>query len=67
MNKFGERLKELRLEEGISQEELARRVDISHSAIAFWEKNEREPKLGAVITLAQYFKVSLDYIVGLED
>lgn len=67
MATFGDRLKELRIEEGISQDELAKRVKLCHSSIAFWEKNEREPKLGAVIILAKYFKVSVGYIAGVEE
>ncbi len=67
MNKFCERLKELREEAGLSQNELAKNVKISKSAIAYWENNQRVPNLDAVILLAGYFNVSLDYIAGLED
>ena len=67
MNKFSSRLKELRLEKGLSQEELARQVGLTHTAIGLWELNKRVPNLDAVIHLASFFKVSLDYIAGLED
>jgi transcriptional regulator with XRE-family HTH domain len=67
MNKFGERLKELRMEEGLSQDQLAKKVGLTHTAIGLWELNKRVPNLDAVIVLANYFKVSLDYIAGLED
>ena len=67
MNKFGERLKELRLEQGLSQDKLAELVGLSHSAIGFWETGKRIPNLDAVIILAKFFQVSLDYIAGLTD
>ncbi len=67
MSKFSERLKELRLENGLTQIQLADEVGLSDAAIGLWENNKRVPNLDAVIVLAKYFKVSLDYIAGLED
>lgn len=67
MNKFAERLKELRKEAGLSQDQLAKQVGLTHTAIGLWEQNKRTPNLDAVILLAQFFRVSLDYIAGLED
>lgn len=68
-NKFCERLKELRLEKGLSQAELSKALNnkITQSAIGLWELNKRVPNLDAVIILACYFNVSLDYIAGLEN
>lgn len=67
MSNFSERLKELRTEKGLSQSQLAKECGLTNGAIAFWELGKREPKLCAVITLARYFGVSLDYMAGLED
>ena len=67
MSKFSERLKQLRSDAGLSQETLAAAVGLTHTAIGLWEQGKREPKLEAVISLAKYFGVSLDYIAGLED
>lgn len=66
---FSKRLKELRIEKGLSQVQLSKNLDnkIVPSAIGLWERNKRVPNLDAVIMLAQYFCVSLDYIAGLED
>ena len=66
---FSKRLKELRIEKGLSQKELEKALDgkITATAIGLWELNKRVPNLDAVIILAQYFCVSLDYIAGLED
>lgn len=68
-NKFSERLKELRLEKGLSHAGLSKELNkqISASAISLWEVEKRVPNLDAVIILAEYFGVSLDYIAGLED
>ena len=67
MSKFSARLKELRLELGLSQQELAGKVGLTHTAIGLWEQGKRTPNLDAVIALAKFFGVSLDYIAGLED
>ena len=65
--KFSERLRELRKEAGLSHDELAKQVGLTHTAIGLWEQNKRVPNLEATISLARYFKVSLDYLAGLED
>ena len=64
---FGERLKELREEKGISQMELSKATGLSQSAIARWELNKSEPTGSALITLAQYFNESIDYLLGLKE
>ena len=68
-NDFASRLKELRLEKGLSQKELSKKLggQISPAAIGFWEKRTRVPNLDAVILLANYFNVSIDFLAGLED
>jgi len=47
--------------------ELALETKISKSAISFWELGERIPNAQAIITLAQFFNVSSDYLLGLSD
>ena len=68
-NRFAERLKELRTESGLTQEQLSKALNgaITPSAIGLWELKKRTPNLDAVIILAEYFGVSLDYIAGCED
>ena len=68
-NNFSKRLKKLRLEKGLSQKGLEKELEgkITATAIGLWELNKRVPNLDAVIILAKYFCVSLDYITGLED
>ena len=67
MNKFAERLKELRIEKGITQAQLAIDTHLSTGAIAFWELNQRIPNANAIIVLARYFNVSCDYLLGETD
>lgn len=67
MEKFIERLKELRLEKELSQVQLAKETGISHGAIGFWESGKRVPNALAIITLAKYFGVTSDYLLGLSD
>lgn len=67
MNKFAERLKELRLEKGSSQRTLAKETGYSQAAIARWEANMQIPNIDVAIVFAKFFGVSVDYIVGLED
>ena len=63
---FGEILKYLRLEKALSQDELAKQLDISRSAISFWENNQREPTLSNLVAIADFFGVSIDYLAGRE-
>ena len=65
-NKFGENLKILRVEKKIGQVELAHRLGVSKGIISMWENGLREPTMSSLITLAQFFGVSIDYLVGLE-
>lgn len=67
MNKFAERLKDLREEKGLSQRTLAKELGFSQSAITRWENNLQTPNIDIAIIVAKYFKVSTDYLLGLED
>ena len=64
---FAERLKDLRGEKQLGQVELAKELHVSKGIISLWENGLREPSMSSLITLALYFKVSIDYLVGLED
>lgn len=65
--KFCERLKELRQERGIGQVELARRIGVSKGIISMWEHGLREPTFSNLVSLARFFGVSIDYLVGLSE
>lgn len=61
------RLKELREEKNLTQNDIAKAINTSRPNIGRWEKGENEPSSSAVIALAQFFNVSADYLLGLED
>ena len=67
MNKFSERLKELREEKGLTQKLLGKATGISQAGIAKWETGDRSPNIEAIISLAKFFGVTTDYLVGLEN
>lgn len=61
---FGKRLAELRNNKGISQYELAARMKLSRGQIANYEQGTREPDFITLISLADFFEVSLDFLIG---
>lgn len=65
--KFKDRLRELRLANGLSQMQLANKLNISQSAIAKWELGKTEPTASAIILIAKYFHETTDYILGVSD
>lgn len=67
MEEFSKRLKELRMEENLSMRGLAKNVGVSGIAISRWERCERVPSLSVLIAFCKYFKVSPDYLCGLEN
>ncbi|UOF90845.1 helix-turn-helix domain-containing protein [Fodinisporobacter ferrooxydans] len=67
MSLFGARLRELRRNTGVSQKELANHIGVTERALRFYETGDREPTIDQLIALAQYFQVSLDYLVGRSD
>ena len=67
MSLLSKRLKELRTKRNLSQSELAKYVNISQPAINHWELGKRTPNATAIITLANYFGVTTDYLLGESD
>ena len=65
-NKFKDILKYLRMEKGVGQVELASALGVSKGIISLWENGLREPNMSSLIVLAEYFNVSIDYLVGIE-
>lgn len=58
------RLKQLRENKGLTQAELAKLVDISASSIGMYEQGRREPSKEVLLQFADFFNVSVDYILG---
>ena len=67
MIKFMNRLKELRMEKGVSQQEIGKLVNMSKMAISHWEKGHSEPSISQLILLSEFFDVTVDYLIGKTD
>ena len=63
---FSNRLRELRTQAGLTQLQLAQRLGITKSVISFYELSERAPSPDVLIRLANIFRVSTDYLLGLD-
>lgn len=64
---FSERLVSLRKSKQITQKQLAEELGISEIAVQNYESQRRKPAFDVLIALADYFEVSLDYLVGRSD
>ena len=64
MSKFQERLKELRIEKGLTQKQLAKELNVSEDSVYNWEKGRSEPSINDLIILATMLDVTIDYLVG---
>lgn len=61
---IGERIKILRNEKGIGQDEFAKIFNVSRQAYAAWESNKNEPSLDIIYKLAEYHGVTIDFLFG---
>lgn len=61
------KIKELRKECGLTQKQLAKLVHKSETAVASWEQGLSEPCVNDIRKLCEIFKVSADYLLGLEN
>lgn len=64
---IGERIKELREKQGLTQKELATFLGISDRAVGYYEKEERTPPPDMLQKIADFFDVSVDYLLGRTD
>ncbi len=64
---FSERLKELRESKKISMYNLAKQIGVSDAAVCKWENAIAEPKASNIKNLSEFFEVSSDFLLGLED
>ncbi len=63
---LGQRLKELREEAGLTQKELAQKLNIHSVTYLHYEKSQREPPLALLVEFALFYDVSVDYLLGLQ-
>ncbi len=62
-----EKLRELRKEKGVTQKVVADAIGVTKNAYANYEQGIREPSNQILVALCRYYKVSADYLLGLED
>lgn len=64
MSKFSDRFKQLRKERGLTQQGLATELGFTKSSVNMYERGEREPGLESLETIADFFNVDMDYLLG---
>ena len=64
---FSYRLKQLRENTGITQDDLAKLLNLTQSTIAYYESGRKMPTLENTILIAKIFNTSLDYLVGISN
>ena len=67
MVEFGENLRNLRLRDKLTQAQLAQKLEMTKSVIGAYETGLRFPSYDVLIHIAKIFKVSTDYLLGVEN
>lgn len=64
---FGERLKKVRIDRGLRQEDIGAIVHVGKSTVSQWENNIHVPDIETIVKIANYLNVTSDYLLGLSD
>ncbi len=64
---LNERLRALRESRGINQKEFAKKIYASKQSVSNWENDNIQPSVEVLMRIANYFSVSTDYLLGLDD
>lgn len=64
---FPERIIQLKTDRDLLQKDIAAAIGLSLRAYQYYEKGQKEPTLSVLVRLADFFDVSLDYLVGRSD
>lgn len=64
---LGERIKELRKKNGLTQVGLAEKLDVTKGTVSTWETNSRTPNFDTLEQLCDLFQVGMDYLLGRSD
>lgn len=67
MGKFADVFKYLRIQSGLTQQEMADKLKISRSSIGMYENGEREPSFELLENIADYFNVDMNYLLGKKE
>lgn len=64
---YGERLRELRCEKGLTQKQLVEKLNISQKSLSKYERESLDLSTELIVRICRYFQVSADYLLGLDD
>ncbi|MCC8160607.1 MAG: helix-turn-helix domain-containing protein [Oscillospiraceae bacterium] len=64
---LNERIKSLRKANGLTQVELAKKINVSKQCVSNWENNNIQPSIDMLVKLADFFSVSTDYLLCLDE
>ena len=64
LRSFGEKLKEVRQQQGLTQDKFADELNISLDTVKNWEQGYNYPSIDMLVTIADYFKCDFDYLIG---
>lgn len=64
---YGQRIKEIRQEKGLTQSQLAEMLSTTQSTVGKYEREEIQLAVDTIIKICKVFEVSADYLLGLED
>ena len=63
---LGARLKQLRLDQKLTQQQLAKRLGVAKSVVSYYESGDRCPSYDVLLKIARLFHVTSDYLLGLD-
>lgn len=66
MKALAKNLKILRIEKNLTQQKLAQELHVGEDAVSGWERNKQNPTLEMLVKIANYFDVSIDYLLDNE-
>ena len=64
---LNENIRELRIQSGLSQVELAKKLNVSKQCVSNWENDNVMPSVEMLVKIADYFKVTTDMLLGREN
>ena len=67
MADLGKRIRKLRTEAGLTQSDLAEKLEIKKSTVSAYENGDRKPNKDTVIKIAYLFNVTTDWLLGLDE
>ncbi len=67
MKKIGQTIRELRREMDCTQDKLADILGVTQDSISLWETDKRTPDTQYIVTMANFFDVTTDYLLGVSD